>query len=149
EILGIGIYDEQGRRANLAEGDQIILVRISVLFQGDVQRPNICFLMKPRLGLYLTGTNTLLEGYRIPPQTKGSVCTAEFRLQLPLLSAGCYSFTVAIADGTLEDYAICDWVENAFVLEVIPPKLIHGLLRLPCEVQVKQGRPMAVPYVRS
>jgi lipopolysaccharide transport system ATP-binding protein len=149
EILGIGIYDEQGRRANLAEGDQIILVRISVLFQGDVQRPNIGFLMKTRLGLYLTGTNTLLEGYRIPPQTKGSVCTAEFRLQLPLLSAGCYSFTVAIADGTLEDYAICDWVENAFVLEVIPPKLIHGLLRLPCEVQVKQGRPMAVPYVRS
>jgi lipopolysaccharide transport system ATP-binding protein len=149
EIMGIGLYDEQGRRVNCAEGGQTILVRVSVLFQEDVQRPNIGFLLKNRLGLYLTGTNTLMEGHRIPPQAKGSTCTAEFRLQLPLLSAGNYSFAFAVADGTVEDYAICDWIENAFVLEVIPPKLVHGLLRLPCEVQVKQGRPVTVPDVRS
>jgi homopolymeric O-antigen transport system ATP-binding protein len=149
EVLGIGLYDEQARRINSAQGGQTILIRISVLFRKAVQRPNIGFLIKNRLGLYLTGTNTLMEGVPVPPQAKESVCTAEFRLQLPLLLAGNYSFTLAIADGTLEDYAMCDWIENAFVLEVIPPKLVHGLLRLPCEVQVKQSRPMAVPPVRG
>jgi homopolymeric O-antigen transport system ATP-binding protein len=146
-ILGMGVYDEQGRRANSAAGGQTILIRVSVVFIGDVQRPNIGFLIKNRLGLYLTGTNTLMEDYRIPPQPKGSTCTAQFRLQLPVLSSGNYSFTLAIADGTLEDYAICDWIENAFVLEVVPPKLVHGLLRLPCEVQVRQGRPKVLPQM--
>jgi len=149
EILGIGLYDEQGRPVNAAEGGQAILVRISVLFQGDVQRPNIGFLMKNRLGLYLTGTNTLMEGHRIPPQAKGSTCTAEFRLQLPLLSAGNYSFAFAVADGTLEDYAICDWIENAYVLEIIATRLVHGVLYLPCEVHVKRGRPTTAPTARS
>ncbi len=147
EILGIGIYDDQGRRTNSAGGGETVLIRISVLFQEDVQRPNIGFLMKNRLGLYLTGTNTLMEGYGIPPQMKGGVCTAEFRLRLPLLSSGNYSFTLAIADGTLEDYAICDWIENAFVLEVFSPKLVHGLLRLSCKVDVKRNRCAATPEV--
>lgn len=149
EVLGIGVYDDQGRRVNSAQGGQTILLRISVRFRKEVQSPNIGFLLKNRLGLYLTGTNTLMEGAPIPPQAKESACTAEFRLQFPFLSAGNYSFALAIADGTLENYAICDWIENAFVLEVIPHKLVHGLLRLPCEVQVKQGRPMTVPPVRS
>ena len=49
--------------------------------------------MKNRLGLYLTGTNTLMEGCTTHPQSKGSVCTTEFRLQLPLLYIGNYSFS--------------------------------------------------------
>jgi homopolymeric O-antigen transport system ATP-binding protein len=149
EIRGIGLYDEEGRPVNSAQGGQSILLRVSVLFKNQVQRPNIGFLIKNRLGLYLTGVNTLMEKVRIPPQAKGNACTAEFRLQLPFLSAGNYSFSPAIADGTLEDYAICDWIENAFVLEIVPPKLVHGLLRVPCQVQVKQNGPAAASQVRK
>ena len=42
-------------------------------------------------------------------------------LILPLFSSRRYSSALAVANGTVEDYAICDWIENAFVLEVIPP----------------------------
>ena len=31
----------------------------------------------------------------------------------------------------MEDYAIWEWIENPFVLEIIPPKLVHGLLGPP------------------
>ncbi len=74
--------------------------------------------------------------------------TAEFCLPLPLLATGNYSFAPAVADGTLEDYAICDWIENAFVLEVITPRPVHGLVRLPCEVKVKPARVAIVPELR-
>jgi hypothetical protein len=57
--------------------------------------------MKNRIGLYLTGTNTLMEGCTTHPQSKGSVCATEFRLQLPLLYIGNYSFAFAVADGLL------------------------------------------------
>jgi homopolymeric O-antigen transport system ATP-binding protein len=148
EILGIGLYDEGGQRINTAEGGQIILLRVSVSFHEDVQQPFIGFLIKNRLGLCLTGTNTLMEGCAANPQSKGSVCTAEFRLQLPLLYVGNYSFTFAVADGTLEDYAICDWIENAYVIEVITTTLVHGLLRLPSEVKVKQNSAATISHLR-
>ena len=148
EILGVGLYDEQQRQIHAAEGGQTIRIRISVLFHEDVPRPLVGFMMKNRIGLYLTGTNTLLEGCHIAPQPKGSICTTEFRLQLPLLSTGNYSLAPAVADGALEDYAICDWIENAFVLEIVSPKLVHGLLRLPCEVEVKNVYPTTLSGMR-
>lgn len=137
EISGIGVYDERGHRINSVEGGQTILVRISVVFHQDVSQPIVGFMMKNRIGLYLTGTNTLMEGCRIPTRSKGSICTAEFRIRLPVLSTGNYSLAPAIAEGTLEDYAMCDWIENAYVLEIMTTKLVHGLLRLPCDVEVK------------
>lgn len=140
EILGIGIYDEDGRRIEAAQGGRTILVRISVRCKEELASPMIGLMIKNRIGLYLTGTNTLMEGYVIPPQPRGRILTAEFRLPLPLLATGNYSFAPAVADGTLEDYAMCDWIENAFVLEVITPSLVHGLVRLPCEVKVKPAR---------
>jgi len=145
EILGVGLYDAQGQRVNSAAGGQIIFTRISVLFQREVQRPIIGFLIKNRLGLYLTGTNTLMEGCVIGPQTKGNICSAEFRFELPQLAIGNYSFTFAVSDGTLEDFALCDWVGNAYVLEVIPTQLVHGLMRLSCQAEVKRHPPPALP----
>jgi len=140
EILGIGVYDEQGHRLNSAQGGQTVRVRISVAFKADVSIPNVGFMLKNRLGLYLTGTNALMEGSSIPPQAKGSVLTVEFRLSLPVLSTGNYSLAPAVADGTVEDYAVCDWIENAYVLEIVTPTPVPGLLRLPCHVEVNYGQ---------
>jgi lipopolysaccharide transport system ATP-binding protein len=147
EILGVGLYNEHGQRINSAEGGQTILIRISVLFHEYVEKPIIGFMIKSRLGLYLSGTNTLMEGHAISGQLERNVCTAEFRLTLPLLYTGNYALAIAVADGTLEDCAVCDWVENAYVLEIISSTVVHGLLRLSCEVEVKQHRPAALPTV--
>lgn len=143
EILGMGVYDAQGRRVQAVEAGQPILIRISVRFREEVGAPNIGFMVKNRIGLYLTGTNTLMEGCAIPPQAIGSICTAEFRVQLPLLANGNYSLAPAVADGTLADYAMCDWIENACVIEIVSTTLVHGLVRLPCEVRLKHARPAA------
>lgn len=147
EVLGVGLYGEHGARINSAAGGQTILIRISVLFHEYVEKPIIGFMIKNRLGLYLSGTNTLMEGHHIPAQPKRSVCTAEFRLTLPFLYTGNYALALAVADGTLEDCAVCDWVENAYVLEIISSTLVHGLLRISCKVEVRQHRPAALPMV--
>jgi ABC-type polysaccharide/polyol phosphate transport system ATPase subunit len=138
QILGLGVYDEKGNRIQCAESGQTIRIRISVHFKEAVEQPVIGFMIKSRTGLHLTGTNTSLEGYSIPPRAEGSVCTAEFRLQPPQLSVGNYAFAVAVCEGSQEDIAIVDWIENAYVLEVITPTVVHGLLRIPCEVKIKE-----------
>jgi len=138
QILGLGVYDEKGNRIHCAESGQTIRIRISVHFKEAVEQPVIGFMIKNRIGLYLTGTNTSLEGHLIPPQAKGNICTAEFRLQPPQLSVGNYSFAVAVCEGSQEDIAIVDWIENAYVLEIVTLTVVHGLLRIPCQVEVKE-----------
>jgi lipopolysaccharide transport system ATP-binding protein len=149
EILGIGVYDEQGRRAASANGGETLLIRISVVFKEEVQQPIIGFVIKNRVGILLTAINTKMEGCPVPRQPKGSICTAEFRMPLPMLSTGNYSLSAAVADGSLADYAFCDWIENAYVLEIISTTLVHGLLRLPCEVEVRQTGSTLLPKVRN
>ena len=46
----------------------------------------------------------------------GEVCTVDFHIDLPALFASSFSFSPAIADGTLEHYSVCDWIDNAVVL---------------------------------
>lgn len=147
EILGIGLYDEYGHRIHSAQGGQTIVIRISVRYLEDVREPLIGFLIKNRLGLSLTGTNTLMEGCPRRPQIKGEICTAEFRIQLPWLYVGNYAFAFAVAEGSLDDYAVCDWIENAYVIEITTSKLVHGLLRLHCEAELKQNRTPALPQI--
>jgi len=149
EVIGVGIYDDQGQRLSSAEAGQSIVFRVSALFHAEVKLPIVGILIKNRMGLYLTGTNTLMEGCQIPAQAKGDICTTEFRIVLPVLAPGNYSFVPAISEGTLEDYAVCDWIENAYVLEIVSPTLVHGLLRVPCDVAVEGVRWKSISTVRS
>jgi hypothetical protein len=53
------------------------------------------------------------------------------------LYPGAFSFSPAIADGTLADYAMCDWIDNAIVLQMSRGEgEIYGYLHLPCKVEV-------------
>ena len=56
------------------------------------------------------------KGYNLPPLLIGETCTVDFYLDLPALYASLFSFSPAVADGTLDQYSICDWIDNALVL---------------------------------
>lgn len=96
--------------------------------------------MNPTMGrsrLDFAGTNTAREGYELPPLLIGEICTVDFYLDLPALYASLFSFSPAIADGTLEHYSTCDWIDNAVVLPMERSDApIYGQLHLPCHVQV-------------
>jgi hypothetical protein len=61
----------------------------------------------------------------------------DFHIDLPILYASTFSFSPAIANGTLQHYAICDWVDNAVVLQMVPGDgPVYGQMHLPCRVEV-------------
>lgn len=116
-VVGLACYDSQGRRTDdLTIGDPLI-VRISVQCHQRVERPNIGFVLKDRLGSDLAGSNTTLEGVPLAPAPAGAFRTATFRMALPRLHPGHYSISPTIADGDLTTYTMCDWVENARVVQ--------------------------------
>src|SRR5439155_17450768 len=104
--------------ADVAHSDGVC-VCISVEFQADVEHPNVGFMLRNRLGEDVTGTNVMFEGERLPSARTGERLSVDFVMDLPFLHAGFYYFSPAVADGTLNQYEMCDWIENACAIEVI------------------------------
>ena len=67
----------------------------------------------------------------------GDRVTVDFHLDLPELVSSFFSFSPAIADGTLQAYTMCDWIDNAITLQMGHGEAqIYGYLHLPCRVEV-------------
>ena len=62
--------------------------------------------------------------------------SVDFIMALPFLHSGFYHFSPAVADGTLDQYEMCDWIDNAYVLEVVVHSITYGHIRVPTRVKV-------------
>jgi hypothetical protein len=114
-----------------------ILVRISARGYGRLRTPNVGFMLRNQLGIDFSGTNTVREGYQIDPMQAGDIITVDFYLDLPELYPASFSFSPAIADGALEDYTMCDWIDNAITLQMGRSEgEIYGYMHLPCRIEV-------------
>lgn len=137
EVIGIGIFDESGAPAHLLQPGSAIVVRISVKASADIAQPNVGFILRNHLGIDFAGTNTLREGVELAPMRAGDLCTVDFHLGLPALYPAHFSFSPAIADGTLLHYKMCDWIDNAITLQMgHSDGPVYGYLHLPCRVEV-------------
>jgi len=154
EVIGIAVIDEQGRRLAMLEPESRIVVRISVRAKEEIARPNVGFMLRNQLGMDFSGTNTAREGYELDPMQPGDICTVDFHVDLPELYPASFSFSPAIADGTLASYRMCDWIDNAITLQMSRgAQDIYGYLRLPCRVEVNAriggGETAAVPALEK
>jgi ABC-type polysaccharide/polyol phosphate transport system ATPase subunit len=137
EVIGIAVLDERGAPVHLLEPQSRIVARISVRAKDDLAMPNVGFMLRNQLGIDFSGTNTAREGCELPPMQAGDVYTVDFHLELPELYPASFSFSPAIADGTLDRYSMCDWIDNAIALQMSRSQgEIYGYLRLPCRVEV-------------
>jgi len=118
-------------------GDSVV-VRFSFLVKQPLALPIGGFLVRDRQGLSLFSTNTTREGYLLPPLIAGDHLTVEFQWTMPRLASGTYGVTLAVCDGTLEKFVVCDYAEDALSFTVPPgnePEF--GWLGLDCEVSVR------------
>jgi lipopolysaccharide transport system ATP-binding protein len=98
------------------------------------------FMIRNHIGLDFAGTNTTREGFELPPMAAGDVYTVDFHLQLPKLYPAAFSFSPAIADGTLHAYRTCDWIDNAIVLQMSPAEgEVYGYIHLACRVELNRS----------
>lgn len=134
-VQGIGVFGLEGDAVStVGQGDRIC-VRISVEFFRDVTHPNVGFMLRNRLGQDVTGTNVMFEGERLAPAKAGDRLSVDFIMDLPFLHSGFYHFSPAVADGELNQYEMCDWVDNAFVIDLVERSTTYGHLRIPVRVR--------------
>lgn len=123
---------------NVFHAGQAIVVRFSFLVRQPLALPIGGFLVRNDQGLSLFSTNTTREGYLLPPLIAGDHITVEFQWVMPRLASGTYGVTLAVSDGTLEKFVVCDYVEDILSFTVPPgnePEF--GWLGLDCEVTVR------------
>jgi ABC-type polysaccharide/polyol phosphate transport system ATPase subunit len=144
EVLGIAAFDANGRPLHLLEPLSRVVVRISVRAKEELSLPIVGFMLRNHLGIDFSGTNTSREGFDLPPMAPGDIYTVDFHLDLPELYPSFFSFSPAIADGTLHSYRMCDWIDNALTMQMGHSQgQIYGYLHLPCKVELN-GR-LAAP----
>jgi hypothetical protein len=137
EVIGIAVLDAQGSRIASLQPHSTIVVRISVRAKENLDRPIVGFMFRNHLGVDFAGTNTARERQDLPPMMAADVCTVDFYLDLPALYASSFSFSPAIANGSLEHYSMCDWIDNAVVLQMEKSdQPMYGQFHLDCRVKV-------------
>jgi hypothetical protein len=137
EILGIAVFEESGRPAVMLEPVSRIVVRISARAKAHVAQPMVGFMLRNQMGMDFAGTNTARENCELRPMEAGDIVTVDFHVELPELYPASFSFSPAIADGTLLGYTMCDWIDNAIALQMARGEgQIYGYLHLPCRVEV-------------
>jgi ABC-type polysaccharide/polyol phosphate transport system ATPase subunit len=149
EVIGIAVLDEQGRPLHMLEPASRILVRISVRAKEYLPLPIVGFMLRNQLGMDFSGTNTARAGYELAPMEAGDVITVDFYVDLPELYPASFSFSPAIADGTLTEYIMCDWIDNAYALQMgRSENPIYGFMHLSCRVEVN-ARLKAEPHLEK
>jgi ABC-type polysaccharide/polyol phosphate transport system ATPase subunit len=137
EVIGIAVTDLHGVPLALLEPLSTIVVRISVRAKDAVQEPIIGFMLRNHLGIDFCGANTAREGVKVPPMLPGDIYTVDFHMDMPELYPGHFSFSPAIADGTLDNYRMCDWIDNAITLQMAHTgRQVYGYMYLPCRVEL-------------
>ena len=62
---------------------------------------------------------------------RGEYIRAKFIFTMPLLTAGEYTMTVSIAEGSRESHTICHWINEAIVLQSTCSNIAAGLAGVP------------------
>ena len=139
QVIGIAVLDEAGKTTQILEPETPVVVRISVQASAPLAHPNVGFMMRNHLGVDFAGSNTLRDGCELPPMQAGDILTVDFYFRLPILYPGHFSFSPAIADGTLDNYTMCDWIDNAITLQMgHAAGPVYGFMHLPCRVEVNK-----------
>ena len=98
EIVDFGIFDGEDYPTNTIPTGDFFTIRVKVRVNRDVEEPIFAYTIKNKLGIELTGTNTMFEGCKVGKCRAGETYVVSFTQQLHLrggeylLSIGCTGF---------------------------------------------------------
>ena len=129
ELLGIILHSANGEVISDVRSGQEVSALLSVRFKEDVEFPIVGLTIRDRLGTEITATNTSYEGTVLPPLQAGTIITVRLRMKIPSLRPGSYSISPGIARGNIWEHEIEDWIDNAYIINVVETELVYGLMK--------------------
>ncbi len=115
-IVGADLVDPNGQSVRDATARDRLALRIRFRVNEQMISPIAGFLVRNNRGENIFGTNTARENYPLPPMSASDANNVEFHWTLPALAPGAYRISLAVSDGNVEDFEVCDYVEDAIEL---------------------------------
>ena len=116
EIIDFGIFDRKNYLTNTIPKGEECTIRMKVRFQRDVQDPIFAFCIKNKLGIEITGTNTMIENCGTGLCRAGEIRVVSFSQPVMLqggeylLSLGCTGFGNAELQVYHRLYDVCNFL---------------------------------------
>lgn len=114
------------------------LLRLRIGGVGAVTAPIAGFLVRNQKGESIFGTNSARENHPLTALTPGDERTIDFRITMPRLAGGRYSISVAVSDGSIGEFEVCDYIEDAISFDAVQfdplaeIRPVSGYVELPC-----------------
>jgi lipopolysaccharide transport system ATP-binding protein len=132
QIIEVTLLDEHDHLLSWIVGGEKVRLRVVAHAHADLNSPIIGFYIKDRLGQTLFGDNTFLSHKERNLYCEaGSQFQADFEFFMPLLPAGTYSITVAVANGTQEEHQQHHWIHDAILFKSESSSVATGLIGIP------------------
>jgi lipopolysaccharide transport system ATP-binding protein len=141
EIYSCRLLGAEGlRKETVCRGERLILT-FDLLLKETLQKPIVGFGISNRLGLMIIGVHDPLETVEERELFQaGSRVAVSYDFSWPDLEPGVYSFTVAIADGVMEDHQQQHWIHEALMVDCIRDEGLDGMLGIDYSLKVT-GQP--------
>jgi len=132
QIISVNLLDNTGCPLSWIVGGEEVTLQIEAITHQLLDSPIIGFFIKDRLGQCLFGDNTYLTYLDSPVYCDaGSHLEARFSFQMPRLTTGNYSITVAIANGTQDIHIQHHWIHDAIIFKSESTSVAGGLIGIP------------------
>ena len=129
EILSVRLNDSLGTPLSWVVGGEDVSLEVTCVAKMRLLSPIVGFQFKDHLGQIIFADNTFLSyQFAMPVVEFGKRISAEFHFKLPMLPAGDYSITAAIAEGSQNDHVQLHWRHDALTLRVHASAVGQGLV---------------------
>lgn len=140
DVVNVQLLDELGDALAWVVGGEFVKLVIDCAAKEEIFSPIVGFQIKDRLGQVIFSDNTYIT-YREHPLSisAGDDFCAVFEFYMPVLPAGDYAISPAIAVGTQEEHIQHHWVHDALMFKVHASHVCLGLVGLQMVgIEIKQ-----------
>jgi lipopolysaccharide transport system ATP-binding protein len=132
QVVDVGFFDASERRlASLKAGEETRL-SVFVACTKTFSFPAVGIVLKDRLGqaIFAEGTTLAFESFYTTNGLRfrqGELVRVDFIFRMPMMIAGDYALSVAVAEGLGHDHVQHHVLHEALVLKSIGGRLLHGI----------------------
>lgn len=131
-IVDVALNDEEGAPLGMAEGGELVRLRIRVELMQALDSVIVGFYVKDRLGQRLFGDNSYFACKDSPVGGEaGESIVASFLFRMPVMPSGSYMIDAAVASGDQHDHTQQHWIHDALEFRAIDETMRFGLVGLP------------------
>ncbi len=131
-VTGIEVSSGDGGPLTEWQGKSLAVVRVRFRASAAVASPIVGYLVRNEKGETIFGTNTARENCPVAALEADDEESVDFHLTLPELASGKYFISAAVSEGDMEQFEVCDYIEDALELNNSVPNS-EGYLRLRCQ----------------